>query len=473
MSRHPLRWLKSRFVRDAATLQLASFLNQGSQLLSTVAIAFLLGSHGQGLFVAAVALQALLFFLVNLGVTETVVTQIASAAARKNDFKVAGWIAFMAKFVAVFGIGVLALGWVLLPWVSERFYGDRQIGQWALWLCLVPLLELPRTVAQIAFLGTRRMLALAQVENAHELVRFYLVVLGALIDPTPRGPILGMLATSLVSTVLAVALYHQARRDGGTPLPGPLAILRRVRDVQIRQGIRQGLRIAFLRNGDALFGVVFPRLIIGGVAGMNWVAYFHIAQRFLSVPMLLANGVARTMLPALGEIAGLRDLEQFRRLFVRVTLVTGTLISAALLVTLAALPWVVPLLFPEDYAEPVFHYAWILVIGAVPFSFAVGVTSFFVATNQIKAWLSLTLLGAAITIPLNVWLIVKIPYTGTAWGLSLYQSWALVLLGYILWFLYRSRRRHEVWAPAEERQGGGERESQEGPMVSARERGEG
>jgi hypothetical protein len=50
----------------------------------------------------------------------------------------------------------------------------------------------------------------------------------------------------------------------------------------------------------------------------------------------------------------------------------------------------------------------------------------------------LTVLGAAITIPINVWLIVSVPYTGVAWGLALYQSWVLVHVGYIYWFMYRS-----------------------------------
>ena len=37
--------IRHRFVRDAATLQVAALINQTSQLLSTVAIAFLLGSN--------------------------------------------------------------------------------------------------------------------------------------------------------------------------------------------------------------------------------------------------------------------------------------------------------------------------------------------------------------------------------------------------------------------------------------------
>ena len=437
--------IRHRFVRDAATLQVAALINQGSQLASTVAIAFLLGSHGQGLFVSALALQALFFFLINLGVTQAVVSQIAAAAARGNDFKVAGWIAFLAKTILVFGAGILAIGYFALPAIGEAFFDDRQIGVWAWWLCFVPLLELPKLVALVVFQGTRRMLLLGQVENGHEMVRFFLVVLGALITQSAEGAILGTIASSAVGSILAVGLYHQARRDGGYPLPGPREIFARARDVKIRQGIRQGLRIALLKNGQVLFGTVFPRLIIGGVVGMSWVAYFHIAQRFMMVPMMMAQGVSRTLLPALGELAGLRDLTRLRRLFFRASVVTGSLITLGLVAVLFSIPFLVRNLFPDDYVRPVFHYAWILTLGYVPFAFAVGIESFFIVANQIRVWLLLTILGAVITIPTNVWLIFNIPYTGTAWGLSLYQSWVLVHLGYITWFLSTSRRADQVW----------------------------
>jgi O-antigen/teichoic acid export membrane protein len=446
-----LAHLRHRFVRDAATLQVAALINQTSQLLSTVVIAFLLGSHGQGLFVSALALQALFFFLINLGVTQAVVSQIAAAAARGNDFKLAGWIAFLAKTILVFGATILVIGYFALPAIGELFFKDHQIGVWAWWLCFVPLLELPKLVAIVAFQGTRRMLLLGQVENGHEMVRFFLVVLGALIYQSAEGAVLGTIASSAVGSILAVALYHQARRDGGQHLPGPREIMARTRDVKIRQGIRQGLRIALLKNGQVLFGTVFPRLIIGGVVGMSWVAYFHIAQRFMMVPMMMAQGVSRTLLPALGELAGLRDLDRLRRLFFRASLATGGLISLALLGVLAAIPLLVQRLFPEDYAAPVFHYAWILTLGYVPFAFAVGIESFFIVANQVRVWLLLTVLGALITIPTNVWLIFNIPYTGTAWGLSLYQSWVLVHLGYITWFLSSSRRSDQVWAAADPR----------------------
>lgn len=440
--------LRHKFVRDAATLQVAGVLNQASQVLSTVVLAYLLGAKGQGLFVSAVALQALFYFLINFGITQATTGQIAAAAARGNEFKSSGWIAFIAKLMVVFGVALFAVGGLVLPRIAEIFYGERQVGVWAWWLCAQPVLDLPKVVASVAFQGTRRMLFLGQLENGHELVRFFLVILGATISASPAGAVVGHLVASGIGSILALELYREARRDRGYPLPGVREIAARMRDVKIRQGIRLGLRVGLLKNGQSLFGNVFPRLIIGIVADVSWVTYFHIAQRIMMVPMMLALGVSRTMLPALGELAGLKDLARFRRLFFRVTLITGGVIGSAIL---ASLPLVRPLverLFPEDYARPVFHYAWILALGYVPFAFGVALESFYIVSNQVRAWLWLTVLGAAITIPTNVWLILEVPYTGTAWGLSLYQSWVLVHLCYATWFLRTASRKKDVWAQA-------------------------
>jgi O-antigen/teichoic acid export membrane protein len=91
----------------------------------------------------------------------------------------------------------------------------------------------------------------------------------------------------------------------------------------------------------------------------------------------------------------------------------------------------------------------------VPFAFAVGLESFYIVSNRVRAWIGLTVIGAIITIPTNVLLILKVPYTGTAWGLSLYQSWVLVHLCYATWFLTRKARRGGVWALEHEQPGDG------------------
>ena len=224
-------------------------------------------------------------------------------------------------------------------------------------------------VAAVAFQGTRRMLALAQVENAQELVRLFLVVLGAAITGSPEGAVIGTLVSSAIGSLLAVELYRAARHDGGYPLPGVMEIARAAPEIPILRGLRLGIRVGVLKNTNAMVLSIIPRLIIGGVAGLSWVAYFHIAHRILSIPTMFMLGVSRTTLPALGELAGKRDMEGFRRLFTRATLLTGGILSAAILVSLPLVRPLTALLFPPDYPTPVFHFTWILALGYIPFAY--------------------------------------------------------------------------------------------------------
>ena len=140
-----------------------------------------------------------------------------------------------------------------------------------------------------------------------------------------------------------------------------------------------------------------------------------------------------------------QDLARFRSMFFRTTFITGVLITSALLLTLTFTPWLTRTLFPSDYTEPVYTYAKILVLGYIPFAFAVASEPFYIVANKLKALLWITLVGAVVTIPTNVWLIITIPYTGTAWGLALYQSWVLVHLCYITFFFWRTRSSGALW----------------------------
>ena len=437
--------LRTKFVRDAATLQVATGVSQIFQVATTVVLAVMLDADGQGAYYIAIALYGLVYFLINVGVLQATVSQVAAAAARKNEYKSSGWLAFLAKTVAAFGVLIFVAGWFVLPWVSELIYEDRDVGVWAWWLCALPLIELPKVVATAAFQGTRRMVALGQLDNSCELVKLFLVICGAIVTESPQGAIFGLLLSSVVGAVLAAGLYHRARTDGGYPLPSAHVIVQRARGIKISQGIRQGLRVALLKNGQSLFVNIFPRLIIGAVSGLEYTAYFHIAQRLMSVPMMLADAIRRTALPALGELAGKKDLVNFRRLFFRTAIITGVLTTAALLVLLGLIPWLTRSLYPPGYMVEVYKYSGILLFGYIPFAFATANEAFYIVANKLKALLWITLVGAVITIPLNVLLIDRIDFYGTAWGLVLYQSWVLVHLFYISAILLRAPNAESFW----------------------------
>ena len=451
--RDPLRFIRNKFLKDAATLQVSGSLNQASQLFSSIAIAFLLGAPGQGLFVLAVMLQALFYNLVSVGVVQATVSQVAAASARDLHGKVGDWLAFLVKTYALVSIVLVGLGYFVLPTASELFFARtlgapaaRELGVWAWWLTFWIPIDTPRAVCQVAFQGTRRMLPLGMMDNAHELMRMFLVLLGALITGSAKGAVLGEIASRILTALLAAYMYAAARRDGGPWLPRMADILRRVRGIPLLKGLRLGVRVGVIKNTTTLVVTVLPRLLLGSFASTSWVAYFHIAQRFMGLPLMLMQGVSRTVLPALSERRGLRDLAGFSRLYWRTTLLTGGAVS---LLLLAALPFVEPavqLLMPDDYARPVFVCCAILALGVIPSSFAVAQDPFYILTDRMKQNLILCFVGALVTIPANAVLVWVNPTTGPVWGQTLYLSWVLVHFGYIVWYFRRVAPRGDFWA---------------------------
>ena len=442
----PLGFIKNKFLKDTATLQVSSVLNQGSQIVSSIVLAFLLGAHGQGLFVLAMSLQGFLYNLMNVGVVQASVSQVAAAAIRNNADKVRQWLAFLAKAFLTINIVIIAVGWFALPWVAESWYGNRELGVWAWWLCFFPLIDTIRAVVFVALQGTRRMLLVAQLDNSTEIMRAFLVILGAVLTGSPMGAVLGEIVARVLWVFLAVNLYRKAREDGEGPLPSLGEIARAIPSVPLRRGLRLGLRVGLIKNLHTQVLRVVPSLVIGSLAGAKWVAYFNVAKRFMEMPLMLMQGITRVALPALSELAGLKDANKFKRLFTRASLFGGGMVSGGILCFLPLIPFVVATIYPADYPQPVFKYSLILALGYLPGGFAVALESFYIVTNQLRTSLILTVIGVCVTVPLNVLLMVNLPETGAAWGHTVYMSWVLVHFGYIGWYFSRDAH-HAAWAP--------------------------
>lgn len=434
-----------RFLRDAASLYVAGSLSQVCQLASAVTLAFLLGAQGQGLFISAIALQAFGHCLIHLGVPQATANQISANAARGRSEKVTSWMALLLKANSLFALGLLLLGYFVFPVVAERLLHRREIGVWAWWLCLGPLLEVPRDVVRVGLQGTRRMRALGEVENGHELARFFLVSVGALVSGSAAGAVVGSLCASALASGIAITIYGRVRAEGRVSLPRVREVLAQLRDIPLRKGLRQGIRISFLKNLHTLLLTVVPRLVIQSVVGSHWVAYYHIAGRLMSLPQVLATAISRTALPAMGELAGRRDGRAFRRVFVTTTLVSGTTITTAIWAGLLALPWFLALVFPPDYAEPVMRFAVILAIGESAAAFCVCLESFFISANRVRALYVLAAGGFVLALPVSLWLMATVAVTGAAWGVVVLRMYHLTELGYASFVFWGRRHSPDLW----------------------------
>ena len=157
MSFLPKRLLDSRFMRDAFTLQVAAGITSVGNLVSTMALAFLLGAELQGLFYVAMAWYSLFYLLGNVGLTSVTVSHIAKAIGGGRREDIVNWLAFLLKASTSLSILMFGLAWFILPPIASYYGGEGAnsvlLADWAVLLCLLPIIEVPRIVATAAFQG--------------------------------------------------------------------------------------------------------------------------------------------------------------------------------------------------------------------------------------------------------------------------------------------------------------------------------
>ena len=433
-----LERLKTKFLRDTATLQVGSLLNSAGNFAGTVALAFLLGPREQGRYYVAIALYSFLWFLMNQGFVAATVSQVAAANARGLSEKVAAWLAYLGKAYLALGVVLSALGFLLLPRAADWFDAGTEPGLWASWLTLTPFLEMPRVVVSASLQGTRRMLPFAQIENVHELSRVFLLVAGVLVTGSAAGAILGTLAASALSSVIAVEMYLLVRRQDPRGLPSFGEVIRLSRVVPLRAGMSLGAKMGAVRSIDAIARDVLPALLAMRFGSSEWVSYLRIAQRILGIPLLFMQGASRTALPMLSELAGLKDLKRLREIYWRASLWSGAIITAGLLVGMLFLPLVLRLAFPPSYHDPVWQICLILLPGYAIVSFSIANDTFYLVSDTLRAGVILSAVGLAVCVVVQAILAAQYPHTGAAWGLSFTLAVTSMHFGYAAWWFRRT-----------------------------------
>ena len=440
--------LRHKFLRDTSTLQVGAALNSAGNFFSAVALSHLLGARAQGEYYIAIALYSFLFFFLNPALSVVTVAQAAAALARDQHAKAASWLGYLVKAYAALGILVALVAAALLPTVGAAWVGsEARIGWLAALLAVTPLVELPRVVACAGLQAARRMRPLAQIENSQELVRVFLVVVGALVTRDPLGPVIGTISGSLAGSVLAIDVYRREAQRRDSVLPSWRQVLRYVGPVPLTHGLRLGLRLGMVQNLTALGTQILPSLFVQRFGATEWVTYLRIAQRLLAVPLHFMQGISRTALAAFSELAGRKDLAAMCRTYFRASFLSGVLISAVIVTGWAVLPWLLGSLFPADYVEPVRTLYLILMPGYMAVAFSVANDSFYVAIDKLRVGILVSLVGTVPYIVLVGSLAWLYPTVGAAFGLSLSMFWSFWHLAYAAFWFRRHLRREARGAP--------------------------
>jgi len=440
----------SRFARDAGLLQVSGVMVAGGAMLATVALSHFIGSEEQGRYFLALAGYGLVYMLLSMGVVQATVGQVAAARAREQWEKVAAWLAFSLKIQVLVGLVLFGIGYFTVRPLVTAITGDVEIAKWAWWLCLTPLFEAPKTMVTCALQGGRRMRALATMDVGIEMQRVLCVVGAVQIHPSARSAVLGALTASFLTVWWSLFVLRAEARRSDAYIPSVRGVFARVGDVPLLQGVPLSFRLGMMRAIDALGVNVLPPLILKGVAyyqgvpGANeWVAYMRIAQRIMQIPVILLQGLSRTALPSLTQLAGARDPERFRSLFFKISGLGGLLNAVGLACAYPVLLLAVHL-FEPSYREPVAQLAAILAIGLALQGFAGGLDGFYLTANRLRVAILLAFAGLFVTMPALAYCVSVIPRTGIAWGLVATYAWATAHYVYVVIYFGRGTHLREM-----------------------------
>jgi O-antigen/teichoic acid export membrane protein len=431
------RGLKSRFVRQSSTLQSAAAVNAVSSALGMFALVSILGVGELSIFYLASSSYSVLWGLLNLGLASVATSRISASLRAGETGRMTGWVGVILRLSLILSATALVLGVVFLPSVVEFFIDENgaRIGSLSAMMMLIPLLDVPRVVCCAAMQAERRMHALARVDMGQELCRLLFVVSGALALGTALGPVLGTLAASVAGSLLALDAYGRERRSDGSVLP-KLSKAIGVKTVPVRLALREGAKIGIVRNIDSLGTQNLPTLILGSMGDQKWVAYLRVAQRMITMARLFMQGINRTALPALSQLAGVKDLVGLRRLYWRASFYSGVAITLGLLVTMPILPFIIRAVLREEYWDPVWQLSLILAPGLAIVSFSVANDIFYLVTGQMKVAIIISLIGLVVNTTLLALLVYFFPRIGAALGLTFTCLFSQVHLGYA-WYWFR------------------------------------
>lgn len=428
--------LKSRFLRESSTLQVASIVTAFGNVAGSVVLARVLGGAELGVFYLAVSVYALFWSLLNLGLAPVATMKVAGAVRSGDRERLRSEVGLHLRLSGVLAVLATSLAGVslLLPsdGLAVRLFdldGPRIFTLAAL-LGIAPLFETLRNLCVAGLLGERRMAPLARVEVGQEICRVCFVCAGAIATGSALGAVLGQIAGNACGCVLSLDAFERERRRQDSILPSLRGALR-AESTRAWPAIKEGAKVGLVRNVDQLGVQTIPSLLLGALVGdKNLVAYLRIAQRFGGMLRLLMLGINRTALPALSQLAHVKDLAGLRRTYWRSSFLSGAVVSLGLVVALPLLPYVIESLYSEEFHAPVFTLVLLLSPGIAITSFSVANDVFYLVTQQMRVAIALSLLGFAYSVLVVAACIAQWPEVGAAIGLSAACLWALVHMGY-------------------------------------------
>ncbi|MBI3818220.1 MAG: lipopolysaccharide biosynthesis protein [Planctomycetes bacterium] len=438
---------KSRFLRDAAHLQIGATIQLIAGVGASVVIVRSFGVIGFGAYSEGLNLYALIYFLGNVGMFQMTVARVSEAVGRKDPKGAARALGVFFRVYSTIAIILMCAGFFGGPLLAKLLKHPVETGIWASILCISGPLMAPFYMVQTALQGTRRMRLLARMENYKEILRAYVTVVGALTFGGPLGAILGEVATSLIAVGLAYFIYRQAHDEPGIELPALREIWRLSKNLtwqEFTDEVRSGMTISVQKNFAALLPQIVPRALLGYFASEKEVGFLSLALNLMAKPMQGLTGISRTLMPTLGALRGAGEHEQLRKLIIKVMLLSGIMMTAGTGAAAIALHWLIPIVYGPQNLPVLDLLPWLWVSMSIA-GFAVGAEAFFIIVNKIWVAIRISVSALILTSGPGIYCIYRWHAPGAAMFVMLMYLSAAANVAYI--FYYFSQNRKPAVAP--------------------------
>lgn len=407
-----LALFKIRFVKDTVILQFGTLATMGANLATSVLLARILQPERYGIYALVFSLYGLIGLFGNVGVGQATVTRLAEAYAKGDEEEITNLLAFFVKMSAIMATFISIVGFLVLPYLAARMYGDSEIGHMARPLFLIAPLGVMYGLVTTILQSVRMMQQLTILESLMTILTSIFVIGFVFLGLGVSGIVYGHVLATALSSVIGLLIYHRLRWQLGSALPSLRKTLKQVWQVGIKKYFGLGFLIAVDKNIVKLADLM-PILLLGIFVKPEEVSYFKIAVGAIGLPLVLLGAISRNLAAKLPEVKGRGDIREFRNSFLRVSVCSGFVSSMCTIAFVLIAPYLVKYLYGEKYL-PAVNLIHILAISSGVAGFGVGLGPLFRTAQRMDLPIKINLSKLAILIPIGLVLVKNMETIGAA-----------------------------------------------------------
>jgi stage V sporulation protein B len=397
-----LKWVSHPFTKDVAVLQTSSILARAVAVLASLIFARILGPEQYGFYGLVFALGGTINIFQDFGIGQAAINLLARARSQ-NDFAETNQVLNFFGLVSIIGLFTTGLaGFLLAPYLGDKFYHDRYLGELAAIVVAITALTFFYPLAAIVLQVWRKMKSLAILESSNKIL-MALVPLGlVLLGLKVFGIVIGQLVATIIISIVGIIVYQQlVKVEPLVPKMGEF-FRQRLSWKKFKQFFRFSMEIAVGKNLIKFVGTV-PLLFTGYfMATDSGIGFYKIALAYVSLPLLLLDPVTRLLDVQFSftQTAGPQKL--FRR-FWQVSLVSlAVMLAIILLMVLLASP-VIELIFPQY--KPSIRLIYGLALYPAIIAADVGIAPLFRTLNKMRVLVAIQFINLTCLIPTSYYLI--------------------------------------------------------------------